>query len=268
MNNITEIYNNTDVVENVIVNDSVGDALYANNQFKDFKFVMECPSKFEGPKDREVTYISASWNFVVLFVVLVLMVLNKFMSHQRLLSAFSMPFQNGGGDRVKRDNQSFLSVVSFSTIISFILMLSLFIQKIFIVYGGNRVLYDNIDFFFDVATCVAAIFVFNYLLTSFYGWLFKTDLLIHFHFSSHVATMATCNFLLMPIILLLFFHPYKLFLVFTLVILAVFFIITFIKLLIEVRMLSKLNFVNIFLYLCTVEILPILVISKMIINVL
>jgi hypothetical protein len=35
-----------------------------------------------------------------------------------------------------------------------------------------------------------------------------------------------------------------------------------------VRMLSKLNFVNIFLYLCTVEILPVLVISKMIVNVL
>ena len=29
-------------------------------------------------------------------------------------------------------------------------------------------------------------------------------------------------------------------------------------------MLSKLNFVNIFLYLCTIEVLPILVMSKMI----
>jgi hypothetical protein len=68
--------------------------------------------------------------------------------------------------------------------------------------------------------------------------------------------------------MLLFFHPYKIFLIITLVILAMFFVATFIKLLIEVRMLSKLNFVNIFLYLCTVEILPVLVISKMIVNVL
>ena len=146
-------------------------------------------------------------------------------------------------------------------------MLSLFVQKIFIVYGGNRILHDNFNFFIDVATCVAAVFVFNYLLTTFYGWLFKVDALIHLHFTSHVSAMATSNLFLMPIILLLFFHPYKLFLIISLILIVVFFIITFAKLLIEVRMLSKLNFVNIFLYLCTVEILPVLVISKMIMSV-
>ena len=251
-------------IEGIAVqNDSIG-----YNPYENFKFITETSGQYEGPKEREVTYVSAAWNFVVLFVVLVLMVLNKFVSHQRLSSALSNPFQNGGGDRAKRDNQSFLSVVSFSTVISFILMLSLFIQKIFVVYGGNRVLHDNIDFFFDVATCVTAIFVFNYLLTAFYGWLFKTDALTHMHFMFHVSSMTTCNLLLVPIILLLFFHPYKFFLVFTLIIIGAFFIMTFIKLLIEVRMLSKLNFVNIFLYLCTIEILPILVISKMIVNVL
>ena len=269
MNNIAGFYNNADMVEKFVVNDSVNDVLPAvDNHFKDFKFVTEQCAKFEGPKERDVTYISAAWNFVVLFVVLILMVLNKFMSPQRLSSVISMPFQNGSSDRTMRDSQSFFTPVSFSTIISSILMLSLFVQKIFIVYGENRILHDNFDFFIDVAICVSTIFVFTYLLTAFYGWMFKTDSLIYFHFTSHVSAMATCNLLLMPIILLLFFHPYKFFLVFTLVILGVFFIITFIKLLIEVRMLSKLNFVNIFLYLCTVEILPILVISKMIVNVL
>ena len=251
-------------IEGVAVqNDSIG-----YNPYENFKFITETSGQNEGPKEREVTYVSAAWNFVVLFVVLVLMVLNKFMSPQRLSSVISMPFQNGSSDRAMREGQSLFTPVSFSTIISFILMLSLFVQKIFVVYGENRILHDNFDFFIDVVICVSAIFVFTYLLTAFYGWMFKTDSLIYFHFTSHVSAMATCNLLLMPIILLLFFHPYKFFLVFTLVILGVFFIITFIKLLIEVRMLSKLNFVNIFLYLCTVEILPVLVISKMIVNVL
>ncbi len=269
MNKITGFYNNADIAENLVVNDSVnGEAYVVDNPFKDFKFVTEQPAGFEGPKEREVTYISAAWNFVVLFVVLILMVLNKFMSPQRLSSVIAMPFQNGGNDRAMRDGQSMFSTVSFSTIISFVLMFSLFVQKIFVVYGENRILHDNFDFFIDVVFCVSAIFVFVYLLTVFYGWMFKTDSLIYFHFTSHVSAMATCNLMLMPIILLLFFHPYKFFLIFTLVILGVFFLVTFVKLLIEVRMLSKLNFVNIFLYLCTVEILPVLLISKMIVNVL
>ena len=262
----TESYNIDSMVEMpvfVAQNDSIG-----HNPYEDFKFVTEVSCHYGEPVEREVTYVSAAWNFVILFVVMILMVLNKFMSRQRLATVIAMPFQNGGGDRSMRDNPSFFSLASFTIVVSFILMLSLFVQKIFIVYGGNRILHDNFDFFLDVATCVTAVFVFNYLLMSFYSWLFKLDSLIITHFVHHVSSMATCNLFIMPIVLVLFFHPYKIFLVFTLIIISVFLIITFIKILIEVRMLSKLNFVNIFLYLCTVEILPVLVISKMIVNVL
>ena len=249
--------------EVVCPNDSVGYNPYAN-----FRFITETSGQYEGPIEREVSYVSAAWNFVILFVVMAFMVLNKFLSQQRFSTVISMPFQNGGGDKVMRENPSFFNLASFSVIVSFILMLSLFVQKIFVVYGGNRILHDNFDFFIEVATCVAAVFVFNYLITSFYSWLFKTDALVHFHFAFHVSAMTTCNLFFVPIILLLFFHPYRIFLIITLIMLGVFFIITFVKLLIEVRMLSKLNFVNIFLYLCTIEILPILVVSKMVVNVL
>ena len=262
----TDNYHIEDVIEMpevVSQNDSVG-----CNPYENFKFVTEVSCHYGKPVEREVTYVSAAWNFVVLFVVLIFMVLNKFMSQQRVLSLVAMPFQNSGNERSMRDNPSFFNLASFLVIVSFVLMLSLFVQKIFIVYGGNRILHDNFDFFVDVTMCVSAILVFNYLLTSFYGWLFKSDSLIHFYFSFHVTSMATCNLFLVPIILLLFFHPYNLFLILTLIILSVFFVITLVKLLIEVRMLSKLNFVNIFLYLCTVEILPIFVILKMIVDVL
>ena len=237
------------------------------NPYENFRFVAEASRQYEGPIEREVTYVSAAWNFVILFVVMILMVLNKFMSQQRLSAVISKPFQNSG-DRAMRDSQTLFSPSTFFVIISFILMMSLLVQQIFLVYGVNRILHDNFHFFIDVVICISAFLVFNYLLTSFYGWMFKSDLFTHLYFTFHVSAIATCNFVLMPIILLLFFHPYKIFLIITLVILALFFIATFIKLLIEVRMLSKLNFVNIFLYLCTVEILPILVISKMIVNVL
>lgn len=265
MNDIATFYNGVDSVNNVVVNDSISCEYGAveQNIFKDFKFVAEQSSKFEGPILRDVTHISATWNFVVLLVIMILMVLNKFLSNQRMSSVISMPFHNGG-DRAMRDTQTFFSPMSLSSIISFILIISLLVQKIFVIYGGNRILHDNLGFYVDVVICVAAVLVFNYILTFFYGWMFKTDTFWHFHFSFYVSSMASCNLLLMPVILLLLFHPYKFFLLFALIITAVFFIIAFAKLLIEVRMLSKLNFVNIFLYLCTIEILPILVMSKMI----
>lgn len=244
-----------------------GAASYDSADYE-YRFIAEHVAKFEGPKEREITYISASWNFMILFFVMILMVLNKFFSQQKLVAVVSKPFQNNNSDRMIRENHSFLGLQSVSVVASFILILSLFIQKIYIVYGSNRILYDNFDFYIDVVICVTAMFVFNYLLVLFYSWIFKTDALLVFHVSLHVSAMATSNFLMMPIILILFFHPYKYFLIFTMIILAILFLVRFSKSLIEVRMLSKLNFVNIFLYLCTIEILPILVVAKMIVNVL
>ena len=52
----------------VAQNDSIG-----CNPYEDFKFVTEVSCRYGKPVEREVTYVSAAWNFVVLFVVLILM---------------------------------------------------------------------------------------------------------------------------------------------------------------------------------------------------
>ena len=267
MNDTIKLYN-AETINSAAVNDSTNYELCIKNyelyKYKDFKFVTEQSRPYEGPIEREVSYISAGWNFMVLFMVMIIIVMNKFFAPQRFSSIIIMPFQNGSSDKIIRENNSFFNIISFSIIVSFILLLSMLIQKMFLILGSNNILHDNLDFFMDVVTAVSAFFVFNYLLTLFYSWLFKTEILLVFHVSLHVSVMATCNVLLIPLIMVLLFYPYKFLLIISLIVVSLFFFIRFAKILIEVRMLSKLNFVNIFLYLCTVEILPVLVISKMI----
>ena len=261
MNDTMVLYNGADMTNNVVSNDSIGDYLY-----KDFTFVTELPhGEFEGPQLREVTYIASGWNFMVVFFVMVLLVVNKFLAPQRFASMIAMSFQNVGSDKIVRDGQSFFNMMSLSVVASFVMLVSIFIQRNYIVYGANEILYDNINFFFDVAVVVTALLIFSYLLTLFYGWLFKTDALIYIYANLRVSGMAICAVLLIPAVMVFLFYPYKLFSVVCFVLLAILYLLRFAKLLIEIRMLSKLNFVNIFLYLCTIEILPILVILKMVI---
>ena len=236
-----------------------------DNQYKDFRFITETSGEWSGPQHRDVSYVSAGWNFTILFIVMIMVVLNKFLAPGRFASIIIMPFQSGG-EKMIRESSSFLNIISLSIVLSFVLMLSMFIQKIFVIYGDNDILHDNISFFFDIALVVTTVFIFNYLITSFYSWLFKNDALLSFHVNLHVSAMASLNLLLIPIMMVLFFYPYKFLCVSIIVILSIFFIIRLVKLLIEVRMLSKLSFVNIFLYLCTVEILPVLIIFKMILK--
>lgn len=258
MNDTIGFYNVADSISDAISHDSIGHGLYEN-----FSFVTEKHSPYAGPIDREVAFVSAGWNFMVLFMVMILLVMNKFFAPQRFSSIMMMPFQ-GGGEKMIRENNTFLNIVSISIIISFALLLSMLIQKIYLFLGGNDILHDNFNFFVNVVTAVAAVFVLNYLFTLFYSWLFKTESLLVFHVSLHASTMAMANLMLIPLMMVLLFYPYRFLFVVILIVLTILFFIRFIKLLIEVRMFSKLNFVNIFLYLCTVEILPVLIVFKMV----
>lgn len=235
-----------------------------DNQYKDFKFITEKHGEWEGPQIRDVSFVSAGWNFMVLFVVMIIVVLNKFFAPHRYASIIAMPFHNEGNEKLHRENHAFFNIISLSNIAAFVLMLSMFIQKIFVIYGSNDILHNNISFLFDISTVVTTIFIFNYLITVFYSWLYKAHSLLHMHVNLHISIMSVANVLLIPFMLVLFFYPYKVLCVLMLIILLVLFMVRFVKLLIESRMFSKLNFVNIFLYLCTVEILPVLIIFKMI----
>ena len=237
-----------------------------DNQYKDFKFITQKSGEWHGPQLRDVSFVSAGWNFMVLFVVMIVVVLNKFFAPGRYASMMAMTFQTGGNEKIIRENHTFFNIISLSNVAAFVLMLSMFVQKIYVIYGGNDILHNNISFLFDIALVVATVFIFNYLITVFYSWLFKSDALLHIHVNLHISIMAAGNVVLIPLMMILFFYPYKVLCILILVILSVLFFVRFVKLLIEVRMFSKLNFVNIFLYLCTVEILPVLMIAKMILS--
>lgn len=256
----------TDSADVAFLGDTIANVSCIQNQemFKDFRFVTERYADFDGPEMREVMFVGGVWNFVVLFVVMILMVINKFYTQSRFIPQMSVSFQNTGSEKIMRENSSFVNIVSLSTIISFVLLLSLFVQRTFLIYGNNRILHDNMNFYVDVAVAVAMIFVMNYLLVLFYGWLFKAETLLFVHVNLHVSAMSADNLMLLPMILILLFYPYKAFLVIGIIIMAILYIIRLVKFFNEVRMLPKLNFVNIFLYLCTIEILPVVVIVKMI----
>ena len=268
--NDTIKFHDADTLNNVVAVDSSDYALCIENNglYSDFKFITETlSSPYQGPVVREVTFVSAGWNFMVLFTIMVLVVLNKFLAPRRFATIITLAFQSGGGEKTIRETSSFINVVSLSVIVSFIMAISMLVQKFYLIYGGNNILHDNMNFFWDIVVAVAALLVSNYLLTLLYSWLFKSENMFLLHVSMLISTMALATLVLIPTIMILLFYPYKAVFIVILVILFMLFALRFVKLLIEVRMLSKLNFVNIFLYLCTIEILPILVICKMILMV-
>lgn len=244
----------------------MNDTIKSSNQYHDFKFVTENLDGFGAPQLREVTYISAGWNFMILFAVMILVVIGRYFMSQKIFGGFKTPFQRGSVDKNVRETVASSVFAHVSVIVSSILLMSLFVQKMLVVYGANKILYDNFKFYSDIICAVALFFVFNYLLMAFYCWIFDNRSLLLYHVNFHISNLGTLNIVFIPVLMVLFFYPYKFLCMLCLILVMLIYAVRYIIFFVEIRSFSKVSFVNIFLYLCTLEIIPLMVIFKVVCN--
>lgn len=242
----------------------MNDTVKSSSQYHDFRFVTEKPDGFGRPQLREVTYISAGWNFMVLFAVIIMVVIGKYLMSQKVSGGLKTPFQRSNVDRNLRETVSVSVFAYASVIVSSVLLVSLFLQKFIVIYGANKILYDNFKSYVDFICFVSAFFVFNYLLMALYSWMFNNKSLLLYHVNLHISNLKIVNVVLMPILMILFFYPYKFFCILCLILMTLIYAAKFINFFVEIRLFSKVGFVNIFLYLCVLEVIPLLMVFKVI----
>lgn len=254
-----------DNLDNIsFVEGDVIDSIF-DNQYHNYRFITEYSGDFAGPMIREVTFMSPGWNFLLLFLVMILMILNKSLTQQKITSAITMSLQIGNIERNLRNTSSMSGIFYVSVVISSAMLLSLLIQKIYIIFGNNTILHANFGFYTDVLVSVLAFFIINYLLITFFAWLFNEKNVILLHINHCLSNMEAINIIMIPIMIILCFYPYGFFANACVVMLLILYVIRLLKFFIDVRLLPRVGFVNIFLYLCTIEIIPILIIIKMVI---
>ncbi len=258
MNNTIQHINDLAIIDSLNVNDSVTsfccNVQSVDNQYGNFKFISEKSHDFEGPKEREISFIGQNWNFVIIFVALILITINKLMNRAEV-------------EKPTRENHSLNEISFFLIIISFILLISMFIHNMLMVYDYKFLKLESFGFYANIVSCTALYFIFNYFSMMFFGWLLNSKNLPSYYLSLNYYILTICNPLLIFILMPILFYPSRLLCVVTIATIVIFYLIKVLKLLKEVRLSSKINFVNIFLYLCTFEIVPILVISKLLIDI-
>ena len=244
------------------MNDSI-----INGQYHDFKFVTELPSAYGGPVEREVTFVSAGWNFMILFSVLIMIVIGKHFNMQQMFYMMRSPFQKSAVDKNVRDVMSSSLLSHMSVVISSVLLISLFLHKTMMIYGANKILYDNFSFYIDIVCGVSAFFVISYLLMAFYVWIFDNGIVLHFYVNLNISNLEMVNMILIPILMILFFYPYKFFCIVAMLLIVMIYLMRFINFFVEIRLLPKVSFVNIFLYLCTLEVMTLMIMFKLVYDV-
>ena len=222
----------------------------------DIQLVTENIASTLEPSVRVVRDISPSWNFIIVFAAMLLMVLNKQLYTLRFRMMLSVFTQSSDIDRMTREWNPVMSINGFTVFMSYIAMMALIVQKIVLVFSGNTILYSSFDFYLDVCAFIAMLCIFQYLIVSLYGWLFGIEAATTHQTVTHLSSMAILNITMIVFGLIIIFYPTKFILIITISIILIIMAIRIIKTFFEFQILSKMNLLNNFLYFCTLEIIP------------
>lgn len=230
----------------------------------EYQLVTENVATTLEPNLRVVEYISPSWNFIVVFAAIILMLFNKQLFTQRFRMMLSVLSMSSDCDRMTREWNPIVSVNGLTVFISYVALLALVVQKIILVFSRNIILYSGFGFYMDVCVFIMAFMIIQYLIVTLYGWLFGIEAATTHHEVAHLSTMTVLNIVMSFFGLIIIFYPIKIILIVTSVIILIIMGIRIIKTFFEFQILSKMNLLNIFLYFCTLEIIPLSVAITMI----
>lgn len=214
---------------------------------------------FEGvisPVVRVTHEVLEGWNLIILAAVLLLVVINKQLYPRQFRQLLSVPGGVAHTNQLLREWSPLRNFIGFSFILSYIIVLTLFVQKACVVFSRDITAYNGFNTFSVILGIVAAWVVLRLLILGFVGWLFKQKEVVTRQITIQLSISTLCFLIIMPIVLMILYIPNSIF-VWTGI--GIIFVAALTKVFLqwhETRVFSKMPSFYIFLYFCTLEIVP------------
>ena len=216
---------------------------------------------FEGvisPMERVTHEVLVGWNLIVLAAVLLLVVVNKQLYPRQFRQLLSVPSGASHTNQLLREWNPPTSFIGHTFLLSYIIMLALFFQKGCVIFSRDVMQYNGFQVFATLCGCTAGWVLLRYLAFIITSWLFQLkDLPVRQ--ATVDLSVSTYSFMALLIVLLLVVYiPNSIFIWIGIGILFVSALVKVFLEFIETRVFSKMPSFYIFLYFCTLEIAPVI----------
>jgi hypothetical protein len=221
-------------------------------------------------KSKPINSYSNDWILIILIISFLLYAWTHFVSSKRLKQIFNAPFTNRALNQLTRDGDIFKERISIPLIIIYILSSSLFIFNIghYLINFKNLDLY-NLFFFIKIFGVISLLMLLKSVITRFIGIIFKNLAATSAYLLNSLIFNIITGLILLPVnVFLAYSNPTfsRVLIILTIIILLIFNVIRFGRYIIIGISYSKFSQFYLFLYLCTLEILPVLILIKIYIS--
>ena len=212
------------------------------------------------PMVRVTHEVLAGWNLILLAAVLLLVVINKQLYPRQFRQLLSVPGGVAHTNQLLREWTPTRSFIGFSFTLCYIIVMALFVQKTCVVFSRDAYSYNSFEVFSIIFGFVAGWVLLRYMILSLIGWLFRQKEVVIRQFTVQLSISTLCLLIIQPIIWLVLYIPNS---IFVWIGIGILFLAAMTRLVlewIETRVFSKLPSCYIFLYFCTLEIAPLLLV--------
>ena len=212
------------------------------------------------PMERVTHEVLEEWNLIVLAVTLLLAVLNKQLYPRQFRQLLAVPGGVAHTNQLLREWTPTTSFIGFSFTASYIAVAALFLQKALVIFSNDITQYNSFNVFSVLCAITAGWVILRHLIIALMGWLFRQNDVI-MRQNTVELSVSTFSFLVLEIILLLVLYiPNS---IFVWIGIGIIFTAALVKLFLnfnETRVFTKMPTLYIFLYFCTLEIAPLILI--------
>lgn len=216
-------------------------------------------SGFEGsilPIPRISYDVLQGWELAVLAVVLLFVVLNKQLYPRQFRQILQVPAGVSQTNQLLREWSPVNSFLGITFVVMYVISVALFIQKSCVILSRDAVQYNSFRVFDSVLGWTIAWVVARYVVLYLFNWLFKAKDTVDRQVTVQLCASTVCMIALQPVLWILLYNPYSAFVWVGVGVLALGMLLRFYLQIKETRVSSKAPVFYIFLYFCTLEIVP------------
>lgn len=208
------------------------------------------------PMPRMTYDVLVGWNLVVLGLMLLLIVMNKQLYPRQFRQILSVPGGVAHTNQLLREWNPMGSFLGFTFMLAYVAVMALFVQKSCVVLSRDVVQYNTTQVYSVAFAAVFGWVLLRFLFLYYVNWLFEARDAVSRQATVQLSVSIFSFFVLLPILLLLLYNPYSLFVWIGFGVIAMAAFTRFVLGIVETRVATKVPSFFIFLYFCSLEIAP------------
>lgn len=215
------------------------------------------------PLERMAPDAFPLWILLLLAFLLVVLVVDKSVYPRQFRQILSVPAGVSATNQLLREWTPWRSWVGTTILLSHLLIVTLFFMRGVCVLTDGVLPMEDFSSFVVVLASFAGWILLRYCGIALVGWLFKNKDMVVRQLAVHISLSAIMVILLVPFVLVLLYNPYTTMVWIGVSIIALLMVVRIWNEMVEIKVVSKYPMFYIFFYLCTLEIIPIMVVSKL-----